>query len=112
MRRVLIERYGYGRYLQDGRLTLIDHCGPDHKIAGLRTAKLWFNSGITLLDVLNSTPEPDGSTKRYTLAIDAKAYRGRAGRECLAALASTWRRGSDYALVFKKPEDYQPTAES
>jgi hypothetical protein len=68
---------------------------------------------IVYIDLLNSTAEPDGSVKRYMLRVDPNAYGGRAGRECLAAAASTWRRKGDLSqLIFQRPEDYAPVAES
>ena len=114
VRRVMIGRYGYSRYCKDAGLTLVDSRSADDPLVGLRTAKLWRDdaNGICLLDVLNSTPEPDGTTKRYTLAVDADAYGGRAGKDVLAAAASTWRRANDYSLVFAKPEDYAPVIET
>ena len=80
----------------------------------MRTARLWRDDAndIVLLDVLNSTPEPDGSVKRYVIPVEPEAYGGRASREVLAAAASTWRRPSDMSLYFAKPEDYRPIAES
>ena len=116
VRRVMIERYGYDRYCTDAKLTLVDSCSADHKLKGLRTARLWRDDStgepLALLDVLNSTPEPDGTTRRYVIAVDPNAYGGRAARECLAAAASTWRRRSDNSLFYARPEDYAPMAES
>ncbi len=113
IRRVMIERHGYARYLNKAGLRLVDSCPANHPLKGLRTARLFRDDSndITLLDVRNSTPEPDGSFKRYVLSIDPDAYNGRAGKRCLAAMASTWRR-SDYSLYFAQPEDYRPVAES
>lgn len=113
IRRIMIERYGYEKYLRNSDAKLIDSCGEDHPIVGLRTAKLWEIDDIVLLDVLNSTPEPDGSVKRYVIAIDPNQYDERAGKECLAASASTWRKRNDKTqLVFATPEDYLPGFES
>ena len=115
VRRVMIERYGYERYCADADLDLIDECPDDHQIVGLRTAKLWRDrhTDMTLLDVLNSTPEPDGSVRRYVIPVRADAYEGRAGRECFAAIASTWRKGSNpEELFYPSPESYYPVAES
>jgi hypothetical protein len=113
IRRVMIERLGYEKYATDTNLKLIDSCPANHPLKGLRTARLLRDSSdLYLLDMLNSTPEPDGTTKRYLLAIDPTCYNGRAGRECLAAMASTWRRESDMSLIFDRPEDYSPMAES
>jgi hypothetical protein len=66
---------------------------------------------IIMVDLLNSTPEPDGSVKRYLLRVDPNAYGGEASRDCLAAVASTWRM-PDGALAFKRPSDYSPIFES
>ena len=113
IRRVMIERLGYEKYATDTNLKSIDSCPANHPLKGLRTARLLRDSSdLYLLDMLNSTPEPDGTTKRYLLAIDPTCYNGRAGRECLAAMASTWRRESDMSLIFDRPEDYSPMAES
>ena len=113
IRRVMIERYGYDRYCADAGLTLVDQCSADHPIAGLRTAKLWRDGELVLVDLLNSTPEPDGTVKRYVIPVDPDAYDGRASRECLAAVASTWRKRSDPTrLYYARPEQYAPIAES
>ena len=113
IRRVMIERLGYEKYATDTNLKSIDSCPANHPLKGLRTARLLRDSSdLYLLDMLNSSPEPDGTTKRYLLAIDPTCYNGRAGRECLAAMASTWRRESDMSLIFDRPEDYSPMAES
>lgn len=113
IRRIMMERYGFERFLRESDATLLDECGEDHPMKGLRTAKLWRVKDVTLLDVLNSTPEPDGSVKRYVIPVDADLYEGRAGRECVAASASTWRmRGDRTQLVYVKVEDYQPVFES
>lgn len=113
VRRIMIERYGHERYLRESKADLVDSCPDDHALAGMRTAKLWRIGDITMLDVLNSTPELDGSVKRYVLPIDGDRYDGRAGKECIAASASTWRRrGNPTQLAFVQPEDYAPIFES
>jgi hypothetical protein len=113
IRRIMVERYGYERYLRESDAKLIDSAPTDHPLAGLRTAKLWGIGDIVMLDVLNSTPEPDGTTKRYVIPVDGSLYDGRAGRELLAATASTWRkRGDKTQLAFARPEDYAPAFES
>ena len=116
VRRVMIDLYGSKRYLIDSGATVIQELAPDHYIVGLRTARLLRkevpnDETIIMVDVLNSTPEPDGSVKRYQLRIDPSAYEGLASRDCLAAVASTWRM-PDGSLAFKRPQDYQPVFES
>lgn len=113
VRRIMVERYGYEKFLRESDAKLIDSCPEDHAMKGLRTAKLWGIGEIIMLDVLNSTPEPDGTTKRYVIPVDGSLYNGKAGRNCHAASASTWRkRGDRTQLVFSKPEDYAPMFES
>lgn len=113
VRRIMVERYGHERFLRESKAELIDSCPDDHELIGMRTAKLWRIADITMLDLLNSTPEPDGSVKRYVIPVDGDRYDGRAGRECIAASASTWRkRGDPTQLAFARPEDYRPAFES
>jgi hypothetical protein len=64
-----------------------------------------------MIDLLNSTPEPDGTVKRYLLRVQPDAYDGAASTDCLAAIASTWRN-ADGSLTFKRPSDYAPVFES
>jgi hypothetical protein len=113
LKRAMVEKFGYERYLRESGATLLDECAADHAVIGLRTAKLWRAGGITLLDLLNSTPEPDGTTKRYIIPVRANAYNGDAGRKCAAASASTWRHRSDpQRLAFADWRDYAPEFES
>ena len=124
VRRVMIERYGgLARYARDGGWTLVDETPADHPQVGLRTAKLWqgdqeddfAEDGHPLpsmyLDLLNSTPEPDGTTKRYMLRVDPAAYGGDAARYVQAAAASTWRN-ADGTLTYPEWRVYAPLAES
>ena len=116
VRRVMIDRYGPKRYLTDSGATVIQELPADHPIVGLRTARLLRkevpdDEPIIMVDVLNSTPEPDGSVKRYHLRVDPAAYDGAAATDCLAAVASTWRN-PDGSLTFKRPADYAPMFES
>ena len=113
VRRCMIERYGYDRYCADAGLQIVDQCPADHPMIGLRTARLWRDGDLCLVDLLNSTPESDGTVRRYVIPVDPNAYDGRASRECLAAAASTWRKRSDTTqLFYRRPEDYACIAES
>ena len=116
VRRVMIDRYGSARYVQDSGARIVDQRGNDDPIVGLRTARLLIKAVkddevIVCVDLLNSTPEPDGSVKRYQLRVDPKAYGGAASLNCLAAVASTWRN-KDGSLFFKSPADYRLEFES
>jgi hypothetical protein len=116
VRRVMIDRYGPKRYLTDSGAKIVQECAADHYIVGLRTARLLRkevpdDEPILIIDLLNSSAEPDGSVKRYQFRVDPNAYGGEASRDCLAAVASTWRNEDD-SLTFKRPQDYQPVFES
>jgi hypothetical protein len=116
VRRVMIDLYGPKRYLSDSGAIAVQECKPDHYLVGLRSARLLRkevddDEPIVMVDLLNSTPEPDGSVKRYLLRVDPNAYDGEASRDCLAAVASTWRN-ADGSLAFKRPQDYAPVFES
>ncbi|MCL5459859.1 hypothetical protein M3M33_14580, partial [Loigolactobacillus coryniformis] len=88
----------------------VQHLPIDHKMFGLRDAKLLVklvpgDEPIVYVDLLNSTPEPDGTVKRYMLRVDPNAYGGMASKDCHAAAASTWRkRNGD--LEFQDYKDY------
>lgn len=117
VRRIMLEKFGVARYVKESGAKTVDECAADHPIIGLRTAKLYRtdlagDEPVLMLDMLNSTPEPDGSVKRYMIRVDPKAYGGRAALECHAAMASTYRWPADGSFVFASPEDYRPEAES
>lgn len=124
IRSVMIERYGgLARYAADGGFKLLDEASPNHIQPGLRSARLWLSDeeddfdedGQALptiyVDLLNSTPEPDGACKWYLLRIDPTAYDGEAATNVHAATASTWRN-ADGSLTFSDWRDYAPVLES
>ncbi|CAN5573252.1 hypothetical protein BH10PSE14_BH10PSE14_06280 [soil metagenome] len=88
---------------------VIDEAPGDDARVGLRTGKLWrvedSDGSYHYIDVLNSTPEPDGSVKRYQMLVNGSHYGGEAGTSLLAAWASTYRNPRNPAeLAFAKPE--------
>lgn len=102
--------------MRESDATVIAEIPDTHPIIGLRGARLIKreipdDEPIVTLDVMNSSPEPDGSFRRYMLRIDPQAYAGKASTDVLAAMASTWRN-ADGSLLFRHPEDYQPTMET
>lgn len=116
VRRVMIERFGQERYVRESGAKVVHEIAADHKLIGLRTARLLVkpvrdDEPIVMLDMLNSTPEPDGSTRRYMIRIDPNAYGGKAARDCLAAMASTYRM-PEGSMLFNSPADYAPSFES
>ena len=116
IRRVMMERYGYERYMRDCNAVVVDRLPSDHAMTGLRDARLLVkhvpdDEPIVYVDLLNSTPEPDGTTKRYMLRVNPNAYGGDVQRSAHAAVASTWRN-ADGSLTYKRYQDYAPQAES
>jgi hypothetical protein len=116
IRRVMISRYGAEKYVVNSGAKVVQNLPIDHKIVGLRDAKLLVklvpgDEPIVYVDLLNSTPEPDGTVKRYMLRVDPNAYGGMASKDCHAAAASTWRN-ADGSLTFKDYKDYNCVAES
>lgn len=114
VRRIGIDIIGVAAFLKAGNLVEMHRIGDEHQLVGLRGAVLYrdpasqkWENEITVLEVINSTAEPDGSFKKYYFNIDPEAYDDRAATDCLAAIASTWRKRSDPAeLFFETPEDY------
>ncbi len=113
VRRAMVKIYGHhnkgANWLADLGAVEVDRCAADHATVGLRDCALWRvtddDGEYHFVDMLNSTPEPDGSVKRYVLAVNGALYGGRAGREAPAAWASTFRDPRDTTkLAFSKPE--------
>ena len=116
VRRVMIDQYGTERYMQDSGAFIVHKMADDYPLKGLQSARLLRkdvagDEPIIMLDMLNSTPEPDGSTKRYLIRIDPAAYRGKAATDCVAAMASTYRL-DDGSLLFADWKDYSPLIET
>lgn len=121
LRRILIERYGWKRYIGDCGAEVVDSIGEEHPTPGLRGARLLRKElpgepeAIVYLEMVNSTPAPDGTCNRYLERIDPKAYGGDAGRLCHAAMASRWRYRDEEGQLqytFEKWQDYQPAVET
>jgi len=121
VRRVMLERYGWARYIRDCGARVVDEVGEDHEIIGLRGARLLRKDlpgepePIVYLEMRNSTAEPDGSYRRYLERIDPKMYNGDAAKSCHAAMASRWMyRDDDGQLrhTFSDWRHYRPAFES
>lgn len=70
IRRVMIERYGWDRYLNDAGMEMISE---DTDILGC-PRRLWHKDigdefPLRLVEVVNSSPEPDGSFNKYFLQV-------------------------------------------
>jgi hypothetical protein len=116
VRRVMLDRFGAERYMREAGAVVVAELPVTHPMVGLRGAKLIRrdlpgDEPIIMVDCVNSSPEPDGSFRRYMLRTDPTAYGGQASTDVLAAMASTWRN-ADGSLLFKRPQDYAPSFES
>ena len=80
-RRVLVERYGLDRLVREGQ------CKLRHED---ETGRLWQRSmgmidswrhdeAMVMVEVLNSTPEPDGTRKTYFLRVPPRTQTAREG---------------------------------
>ncbi|MFD0313314.1 DUF6745 domain-containing protein [Streptomyces flavalbus] len=93
LRRVMLEHYGYDRYLEESGAE------PVHRD---ETGVLWRielegDEPLVMVEVVNSTPEPDGSHRTYWLRVPPRT---RTAREGVA-----WTFGLDAA-------DYTPERET
>ncbi|MEV1053004.1 DUF6745 domain-containing protein [Streptomyces sp. NPDC049887] len=75
LRRVMLEFYGYERYLteSDARPVHRDETGVLWRIA------LSDDEDVTMVEVVNSTPEPDGTHKTYWLRVPPTARTAKEG---------------------------------
>jgi len=95
VRRVMIERVGRERYISEGGAQIIhrDLDGLGHHRRLLLVPRLG-DTPMVMVEVLNSTPEPDGSVKTYHLRVPPTM------RTCQEAVAWTFNaRSNDYAPV-------------
>ncbi|MDP4511097.1 DUF6745 domain-containing protein [Nonomuraea turcica] len=75
LRRVMLEHFGYDRYLAESGAR------PLHRD---ETGVLWCidlpgDESITMVEVVNSTPEPDGTSRTYFLRVPPWVQRAREG---------------------------------
>jgi len=93
LRRILIERYDQARFLTDAGAAVVnrDACGVLYQVP------LDNDEPLAMVDVVNSTPEPDGSFKHYLLRVPPDLRTARA--------AVAW----SFDL---KPTKYQPVIET
>ena len=106
VRRAMVSIFGLGRYVQDAKFEVLD---ADKDALGF-PRRLLRKADLMLVELTNSTPEPDGTRKIYHLKVhpDLRPMTREAGRThlgdpqkhtALNAVASTYgMRGEDYAL--------------
>jgi hypothetical protein len=103
IRRVMMERYGWARFLKDSGAAVLDH---DDRWGTLYQSNIPGDEPLVMVEVVNRSPEPDGSFRHYTLRIapDCRPLRpdGQVGRPqkltARNAVASTFGlTGQQYA---------------
>jgi hypothetical protein len=93
IRRLLIEKYGFERYVKEGGFELVQQ----DKFGRLYRKHLPGETPVAFAEVTNSTPETDGSRKKYILRVPPSM---RTAHEAVAA---------SFGL---RPEQYNPSHES
>ena len=73
VRRVMLERFGAERYLREIGAQAVhqDQCGT------LYRANLAGDEALVMIEVVNSTPEHDGTWKKYMLRVDPRCSTAR-----------------------------------
>jgi len=109
VRRIMIQRYRGGviAYMNDSCANMV----KKDKWGTLWVKERKGDFPLVVVEVVNSTPEPDGSFKHYWIRVSSQAYSGDTLKYPQAAIASTWRR-KDGSLAFEDWHEYQPTKES
>jgi len=105
VRRVMLERFGYERFIQEARLepVQVDCFGRLYRLNPQSLGRPnrpnlgYATELIALVEVVNATPEPDGGRRRYFLCVPPTT---RTAHEAVA-----WTFGL-------RPREYQPNAES
>ncbi|MEW2409289.1 DUF6745 domain-containing protein [Streptomyces griseoviridis] len=75
LRRVMLEHYGYDRYLTDSGAQPIDR----DETGTLWRISLAGDEAVVMVEVLNSTPEPDGTVRTYWLRVPPSTRTAREG---------------------------------
>jgi hypothetical protein len=69
VRRVMIDLYGQERYIRDSGAKLIHESGEGNDRRRLWRKELPGDEPLVMVELVNSTPEPDGSRKTYFLRV-------------------------------------------
>lgn len=111
VRRILTERFGAERYLNESGMKLVKSDKFGDLYIKLDTSTGLRTDVTVILRVTNSTAEPDGTYRQFSMFIDPNAYNRDTQREPQAASASLWRY-KDGSLAFRDWREYSPDAES
>lgn len=70
VRRVMLERFGTGRFVSEAGAEVIDHCGDQI----LYRREMQNDEPLVMVKVINSTAEPDGTFKEYFLRVPPTVF--------------------------------------
>ena len=91
VRRIMLDRYGWAKFMQDSGAKRIDH---DERWGTLYRREIADDEPLVMVEVINRSPEPDGHYRHYSLRVPPT---------CQAALeAVAWTfdmKPSDYATL-------------
>jgi hypothetical protein len=69
VRRVMVERFGADRLIREGGAELVHEDAVGRLWRRPMHNPLWMEEPVVMVEVLNSTPEPDGTRKTYFLRV-------------------------------------------
>ncbi|WP_055710767.1 DUF6745 domain-containing protein [Streptomyces torulosus] len=75
LRRVMLEHYGYDRYLEESGAKPVDR----DETGVLWRVELPGDEDVVMVEVVNSTPEPDGTSRTYWLRVPPTTRTAREG---------------------------------
>ena len=75
LRRVMLEHYGYDRYLRESGATKVD----EDSSGTLWRLSFRDDEALVMVEVVNSTAEPDGTFRRYWLRVPPETSTAREG---------------------------------
>ncbi len=78
VRRVMVERFGAERLVRDGGAELVHEDATGRLWRRPLPGAQWGEQPIVMVEVINSTPEPDGSRKTYFLRVPPDTRTARA----------------------------------
>jgi hypothetical protein len=93
LKRMLIEAYGLEKFIRDSRARVVDQ----DRFGTLYRCEMMHDEPLCMVEVINSTPEPDGTYHRYFLRVPPAITTARA--------AVAWTFGL-------APTDYEPKFQS
>jgi hypothetical protein len=95
IRRVMMDLFGAARLLQESNATVLDH---EEGVGTLRRIDVPDDEPLVMVEVINSSPEPDGEFRHYWLRVPPNIK--------TAKQAVAWTFGKE------KTKDYAPLVET